>query len=274
MNVADLVSSSMLLGALLLSQPFEGLFRGELHGRPLTLELSTDGDRVGGALTIYGSRLGVVGKIASRRLTGWIEAPERNLSFTASARRDEIVLELDGGAEIERIVLRRCGPVDHRGVVINGRLLTEAEIEELAIAYGVRPRHGRYWYDAKSGLYGAAGFAAFGFMRAGHAFGKLERSASSGDTGVVINGREIPKSEWIIWTQMLGGPVDAGSYWLDDEGNVGYEGGAESVANLFEAAKRRRYSGIGHDGFWSSRFSSTGERTVTAPGYGPVSHGF
>ena len=145
------------------------------------------------------------------------------------------------------------------------------------------PRPGTYWYDSKSGLYGVVGYAAFGFMRPGHKMGRLERTVSNGDSGVFVNGRELPRNEWVVWSKLLGAPIQRGRYWLDARGNAGYEGVRKPLVNLYAAAAKNRNrtgSSGGGDNFWTSRFSAGnsdrgGSRGyVSVPGYGPVGYGF
>lgn len=166
-------------------------------------------------------------------------------------------------------------------IIINGIVLSEAQINEIEKTYKIKPRPGNYWYDPKSGLYGVVGYPAYSFMLAGHDFGKLDRKASNGNTGVIINGRELPQSEWIVWSRLLGYWIQPGSYWLDQNGNAGYEGNPIPVVNLYVAAQRNAYTGRGGgDNFWTSRFSagnydSGGQRGyVSVPGHGPVGYGF
>jgi hypothetical protein len=52
--------------------------------------------------------------------------------------------------------------------------------------------------------------------------GKLKADASHGDTGVFINGRELPTQE-VQFLQQLG-PVVPGRYWMDPQGVGGREG--------------------------------------------------
>ena len=169
-------------------------------------------------------------------------------------------------------------------VVINGHVLTSQEKQEFTELYGIQPQPGAYWYDGVSGLYGAVGYQAFGFMYPGHTFGSLNADVSSGNTNVFINGRELPQSEWLIWSYMLGYPIQIGSYWLDAMGNAGYVGNPIPVVNLYVAAQQNAYAGQGGSGggdnFWSSRFSAgnydSGNQRgyVSVPGHGPVGYGF
>jgi roadblock/LC7 domain-containing protein len=166
-------------------------------------------------------------------------------------------------------------------VIINGRGLTEAQIAEFEQIYGAKPMAGNYWYDSVSGLYGVTGFPAFGFMFAGHDYGTLDRNASNGNIGVFINGRQIELTEYTVWSQILGIWIQPGSYWLDENGNAGYEGIPIPMWNLYIAAQYNAYSGSGGgDNFWGSRFGagnydSGGQRGyVSVPGHGPIGYGF
>jgi len=167
-------------------------------------------------------------------------------------------------------------------VIINNSILTKAQLQEIVNRYGVEPKPGNYWYDPVSGLYGVFGYPSYGFMYPGHNFGVLRRNASSGNTGVIVNGRELPQLEWAVWSYILGTYIQAGSYWLDSNGNVGYTGNNVPVVNLFAAARQNGYKGQGGggDNFWSSRFSAgnsnqdNSQGYVSVPGYGPVGYGF
>ncbi len=171
--------------------------------------------------------------------------------------------------------------VNAQDVVINDVTLTSDQIHALETQYGVKPLPGEYWYDTSSGLYGVKGFQAYGFMLPGHDFGTLTTNASQGNTRVFINGRELPQLEWIVWSYMLGYPIQVGKYWLDEKGNAGYEGNPQPVLNLYLLAQQNAYNGRGGSGdnFWSSRFSAgnhdgNGRGYVSVPGYGPVGYGF
>ncbi len=168
------------------------------------------------------------------------------------------------------------------GIIINGKEITKDQIQEIRTRYGVEPRPGNYWYDAVSGLYGVTGYPSYGFMYPGHNFGTLIRNCSGGNTGVIINGRELPQLEWAVWSSILGSYIQPGNYWFDSQGNAGYVGFDVPVVNLFAAARQNSYRGqsSGGDNFWSSRFgagnsSADGSQGyVSVPGYGPVGYGF
>lgn len=172
------------------------------------------------------------------------------------------------------------GASNESGVVINGAMLNQDQVNELKRIYGVEPKAGNYWYDARSGLYGVVGYGSYGFMKAGHHFGSLKRNASGGNTGVVVNGRELPEAEWLVWSQLLGAVIAPGSYWLDESGNAGNEGNPVPTVNLYAAAQANGTGASGGDNFWTSRFSAgnynadNSQGYVSVPGYGPVGYGF
>jgi len=115
-----------------------------------------------------------------------------------------------------------------------------------------------------------------------HDFGLFTATASNGNTGVFVNGRELPATEYTLWSYMVASWIQPGRYWLDHRGNAGYEGDDTVVINLFVAARQNGYDGrcSGGGNFWSTRFSagnSNADNTqgyVSVPGYGPVGYGF
>ncbi len=164
-------------------------------------------------------------------------------------------------------------------VIINGNELSSEQVTQLEKVYSVKAQAGSYWYDATSGLYGVVGQHAFGFMYPDHEFGEMARNVSNGTTGVIVNGRELPQVEWVVWSQVLGYWIQAGSYWFDSKGNAGYVGNPTPVVNLYLAASQNGYQGnsSGGDNFWSTRFSAgnsyEGTGYVSLPGGGMVTYG-
>lgn len=167
-------------------------------------------------------------------------------------------------------------PVSSR-VFINVIELSASQMAEFKKTYGVPPEAGRYWYDKVSGAYGNLGGSTAGFMYPGHNYGKMPAHASNGNTGVFFNGRQLDNTDYMIVSAIIGIPAVSGRYFFDSLGNVGYEGTAIALVNLYTAPGTS--SGGGGDNFWSSRFSagnynSQGQGYVSVPGYGPVGYGF
>lgn len=128
-------------------------------------------------------------------------------------------------------------------IVVNGRALSQTEVEQLVALYG-QVYVGRFWYDPASGLYGYEGQAALGQLQPGLALGgPLQASASGGGsgmlTGVFVNGREIHPTE-LAFLQRLYGQVTPGRYWMNAAGLGGFEGGPAQ----FDVAQAARRAGV------------------------------
>jgi len=126
------------------------------------------------------------------------------------------------------------------GILINGRLVSAEQLGELKAIYGAVPPPGRYWYDARSGLYGLWGREAAGVIRPGHNFGRVPAHASNGNTRVFINGRELNLIEALYFQQVFGA-IYQGRWWLDGtNGNLGLEGSPMPIANFVLALQQRQ----------------------------------
>jgi hypothetical protein len=124
------------------------------------------------------------------------------------------------------------------GVIINQKELTAAQLNEIRRMYGAVPPKGQYWYDTRSGLYGYWGFEAAGYIRPGHDFGRLSARASRGNTGALINGREINMTEALFFARLFGVSYQ-GHFWLDGRtGNMGIDGDPRVYANLVVAMQQ------------------------------------
>ena len=146
-------------------------------------------------------------------------------------------------------------------VVVNGRLLDGAQRQAIESRTGLPLRPGRWWYDPRSGLWGAEGQGAAGFAPAGMDVGApLPPQVSGGRAGVYFNGRNLADPE-IAWLRTLG-PVWPGRYWLDASGNVGLEGQPLPFANLWLLAQARHNR--------ASRSSTTASGTWIASSGGCV----
>ena len=159
--------------------------------------------------------------------------------------------------------------------IINGTPMTESQKVEFTRIYGRPPLAGDFWYDMRSGLWGVQGREAFGLLRPGHYYGTLAATASAGNTGVFINGRQINVLE-AGYLRNLFGRVIPGRWWLD--GNTGYfgvEGNPIPAGNLFAAVRAAQSRGGGanyyNDGMGTSMAISAGCATgSTGVGSGKV----
>jgi hypothetical protein len=120
---------------------------------------------------------------------------------------------------------------DMRRITVNG-----AATDQLDRLVGFRVPDGDYWYDAKSGAAGAMGGPCEGFLPPGLGFPPMPPGCSGGGTGVFVNGRELHPAEAAA-LQRLVGFVMPGRYWVDAQGNAGFEGGP-ALVNLRSASRR------------------------------------
>jgi hypothetical protein len=245
-----------------------------LEGDDYNIEAQQEGNEINGYINDFGDLIKFSGAFVNENLQLTIYDPE------AAAN------EYGENTEIWVFQMQseETAAVESQGekVMINGIPLTDKQVAELEQIYSAKPLPGNYWYDTNSGLYGVVGYAAYGFMFDGHEFGELDSNASNGDAEVFVNGRQLPQIEWAVWSQLLGYVIQPGRYWLDKNGNAGYEGNPIPTENLYAAAQKNSYggSGGGGDNIWSTRFStgnydSNNQRGyVSVPGHGPVGYGF
>ena len=133
-----------------------------------------------------------------------------------------------------------------QGVFVNGALVGQEDFAREFARLGVQLTDavpdGAYWYDRVSGLWGEQGGPTLGQMPPELDLGGvLAIDASTGGTGIVINGRELHLTE-AAFLQQLFGYVIPGRYWLNPMGVGGFEGGPAAF-NLAAAAQQAQSSG-------------------------------
>lgn len=173
---------------------------------------------------------------------------------------DRLILTDAGGGRMEltrgEAVARAAAG---RGVVVNGLKLEEAVVAALERQFNVRILDGAYWYDARCGAWGVEGGPTVGLLPAGMRLGgALQANASRGTTGVFVNGRQLHTMDVAALRRIT--VVLPGRYWIDAQGNVGYEGNPLAFMNLAQQAgaagggggntyhSRNWYTGIGSGG--------------------------
>jgi hypothetical protein len=152
----------------------------------------------------------------------------------------------------------KANPAQVRKVVINGLRLSDEAVQQLEQAGGVHIQDASYWYDAACGAWGLEGGPCSGFIPAGLQLGgPLRADASRGNTGVVINGRELHQFDVVALQRIC--PVLPGRYWVNAQGNFGFEGGP-MLGNLMVLAQMAVGAGAASGGAWTteSRFGTVG----------------
>jgi len=127
-------------------------------------------------------------------------------------------------------------------VYLNGARLAEPDLRELETRVGQRPEPGKYWYDAKSGLWGLSGHGASGLTLVRLRAEPLPLDASSGTSGVVVDGRALTSGEVTALATLLAWPANelpsyAGNYTLDDRSGF-YGPGNRYLGNLAALAAK------------------------------------
>jgi hypothetical protein len=124
-----------------------------------------------------------------------------------------------------------------RSITVNRVRLTEAQITGFETRWQVRLQEGTFWYDRVSGAWGHDGGPTAGWILPGQELGgPLPVDASRGNTGVFINGRELPMQDVTALMQIVA--VQRGRWWVDGLANFGAEGGPV-LGNLWALARQR-----------------------------------
>ena len=141
-----------------------------------------------------------------------------------------------GGAPADSAVPAAPGA---RQISFNGRELTPEQrnrLETLERIYRERVPDGKYWYDTRSGAVGVCGGPAINIIPAGLDLGgPMPANASGGGTRVFINGRELHPIDVAVLSRL--GPVFPGRYWVNANGDFGFERGPR-LGNLVLAAQQ------------------------------------
>jgi hypothetical protein len=135
-----------------------------------------------------------------------------------------------------------------RKITFNGRSLTAAQLarlEDLERPYSLRIPNGEYWYDNRSGAAGFWGGPAVAILGPGLELGgPMPANCSGGGTGrftgTFINGRELhPIDVAFLSSISPTGQVLPGRFWVNANGDFGYEGGP-LIYNLYRLAQEKR----------------------------------
>lgn len=115
-------------------------------------------------------------------------------------------------------------------VTVNGVPLSERTVQQLEHAFGTIIPDDSYWYDSVSGLWGRQGGPSIGQLPPHLDIGgPLQPDASSGKSGVFVNGRQLHQAEVQALVQRYG-YVTPGRYWL----NASLVGGFENGPAIFD----------------------------------------
>lgn len=292
---------SFLSFASLVGQPYIGTYYSPDHRDGTVITLKEENGLFSGTLRVEGEVYQVECRDKGGFLEGQVLGKPIHVSIVQNGPYIELglaelkwgiapdpatartyVLELQGEASSAAANYVQSGPGGNQAVVFNGVLLERKQLEEFYNQYHYHPLPGNYWYDPISGLYGAIGYDAFGYLRPGHDYGPMLANSSRGDSRYFINGRCLTRREALVWRQLLGRDLRPGNYHFDDRGMLGWEGGRDFNFNLFDQVDVTALGippGMG-EWYWTNRFKrgrkgDQGRRGYySVPGYGPKNYGF
>jgi hypothetical protein len=239
----------------------------------LTLSLEEHGDKtISGSMTGEGSVSRFSGRIDGNGATGTIAikgyGQPLRFELSRSGERQLILSVTSGTDTMPPQVFTRTGavpsvtapkaqttpqstaatgtPRNSKEVRMNGVAVPAEQLRTYEQRFRIRISPGDYWYDRICGAWGIFGGPALGFAPPGLEWGgKLRADASGGNTGIFVNGRELHPIDVMLLRQIT--VVIPGRYWLDANGNYGFEGGpmlGNFVALIQSAGKPTRREGI------------------------------
>ncbi|MEM8846875.1 MAG: hypothetical protein AAGD17_07205 [Bacteroidota bacterium] len=145
-------------------------------------------------------------------------------------------------------------------VYVNNKKAPISQLQKIKSKYGISIGDGQYWYDSKCGAWGYKNGPTMGFIPAYLELGgPLQSNASNGRTGVFVNGRELPRDDVKALQRIIN--VVPGRFWLDEEGNGGYEG-QYATFNLIYLSRKK-----GGNGFYRNSYTGTGSGSSGGTSY-------
>ena len=289
------------LTGLLSAQPYIGTFYSPEHRDGIVITLKEENGMYSGTLRVEGEVYQVESWDKGGYLEGQVLGKPIRVTIAQNGPFMELslvdlkwgalpdpnkgrtyVLEIQGENSSAAANYVQSGPGGTQEVIFNGMILDRKQLEEFHNQYHYFPLPGDYWYDPISGLYGAVGYDAFGYLKPGHEYGAMVASCSKGDSRFFINGRCLTRREALIWRQLLGRDLRPGRYHFNGDGILGWEGGRDFNFDLFDRPELSSYgvpSGMGQ-WYWINRFKQGRERDgkqdgyYSIPGYGPKEYGF
>jgi hypothetical protein len=147
-------------------------------------------------------------------------------------------------------------------VVVNRIALDRATVQQLEQGYGVSVPPGRYWYDPMSGVWGLEGGPGAGQIHPNLLLGgPLRQDASSGNTDVFVNGRELHRLD--VQALQRCTTVIPGRYWVLANGIGGVEGGPAGF-NLAALCGQRGGSSMRCEDYGNGQFNCSNPTRASA----------
>ena len=268
---------------------FSGTYNGVNRGAAIAVTIDQAQPRLyQGSIQIGPSVLLLTGQSRGEQLIGQLHSQGQvfytfvakvsgsNLSLVLSSGQSFVLARVNDQAKSKT----RPSPDQARQVYVNRKKMPEKQLQKLENQFGAPIQSGRYWYDAKSGLWGVEGGPTAGLIPAGLALpGPIPADISGGATKIFFNDRELHAADRQGLLRLFG-VANPGRYWLDAQGYLGLIGGP-ALVNLFSAVQAAqsqqgtishgyKYGGTGSRGVLSggmySGFTSSGKSLTWYPG--------
>jgi hypothetical protein len=212
---------------------------------PVTIDMTAAGSAGHGTtLTLKGSNFGL-GPIQSSHVKKQVQMLVDAVSIAVSRPAPPTATHAPASAGSPH-------SASGRSVMINGQKLSDQQIDTIT-RMGIRLSEGDFWYDRTMGAWGYRGGPTMGFIPSGLDLGgSLAADASNGNTGVFINGRQLPLQD-VMALQQIVPMVLPGHYVMDAFGNVALANGFP-LGNIWALAQS---SGAPREGILST-YDKTG----------------
>jgi hypothetical protein len=136
-------------------------------------------------------------------------------------------------------------------IIINDEVVPAQTIAQLESTFKIKFVPGNYWYDRLTGAFGLKGGPCAGVGVAGLNIGGLLKSnASTGGTGVFINGRDLHTQDVLAFQTFM--QVIPGRYWMDAYGNFGYENVPYVLGNVYQLYRAKFSKGGGATSYYKN----------------------
>ena len=249
-----------ILGILGAGAAYAGPYAGIYRNDQVTIEIRNAGaGGYTGFIRSHGNAIPFIAQESSGTITGDVLVDDEKVGFQATLKGKTLTFvtedesytltrqqgrasdakKTEGASASGRTAKQtpRTGQV--RPLRINRVTIGEDEVRKLERDLRMRLPRGDFWYDKVSGAWGLEGGPTLGVTTPGiNLGGTLQADASRGNTGVFINGRQLPTQD-VLGLQQISVPVAQGRWWVDHTGNAGIEGNPVPICNLFQFSRGR-----------------------------------
>ena len=271
----------LLISVLSFAQNFSGNYILKVDPSAANMHLNDNGNGTySGYITGPSGKINITGKVQQGMLAGDVTTTTGKCSFAIIQNGTDYVLSTTNYDAYGRPIpattsylyfVKKEGnnsaqPTVSNQIYFNGIKASTSSISQLENYYKVKVMNGRYWYDNVSGMWGLEGGPTLGVLLPNLQLGgQLRSNASRGNTGVYINGRNLPQQDLMVLQSVLG-YIQPGKYWIDANGNAGKEGGP-ALINLRQAVAANQQNNSNYNSGGNANTSSGNKNTFYRNSY-------